>query len=105
MHIYIHDTFIPNMSEGIYNGSTNTNTLENYGITKLCQDTVGDWLTNIGFKYDYVVRNYYVYGQEKKDTIRYIWKFIDRYILLYRRMFRCIRMVDEESDQYKGQKK
>ena len=29
MHMYIHDTLIPNMLEGIFNGTTKVNILEN----------------------------------------------------------------------------
>ena len=44
------------MLEVIPNGTTKANPLENYGLTTLCKETVGDWLTNLGFKYDYDVK-------------------------------------------------
>ena len=50
MHMYIHDTFIPKMLEGISNSTTRAKILENYGVTTICQDTVGEWLIKIGFK-------------------------------------------------------
>ena len=57
MHIYIHDTLIPNMLEGMYNGTTKSKILENYVITKLFKETVGECLIYIGFQYDYAVNN------------------------------------------------
>ena len=51
----------------MWNGTTKSNILGNYGLTTLCQETVGEWLINIGFKHDYDVNNYYVGGHERKD--------------------------------------
>ena len=51
------------------NGTTKANILENYGLTTLCQDTVGEWLIKLGFKYYYAVKNYYVLGHEENDMI------------------------------------
>ena len=62
MHMYIHDILIPKILEGIYNGTTKAKLLESYGITTLCQETVGEWLIKLVFKYDYSVNNYYVGG-------------------------------------------
>ena len=81
-HMYIHDTLITKMSEGISNGTTKSEILENYGPPKLCQDKVGEWLIKLGFKYYYLVNNYYVGGHENKDMIRYWWKFIYIYLLI-----------------------
>ena len=49
MHMYIHDTLIPNMLEWMSNGTTKAKLLENYGLTTLYQETLGEWLINIGF--------------------------------------------------------
>ena len=54
------------------NGKTKAKLLENYGLTMICQETVGEWLIKIGFKYDYAVNNYYVGSQKDKDNIWYI---------------------------------
>ena len=62
IHIYIHETLIPNMSKGMSNGKTKAQILENYGLSILCQETVGEWLINIGFKYEYSVNSYYLGG-------------------------------------------
>ena len=86
--MYIYDTLIPKMLKVMANGTTKAKILENYGLTTLCQDTLGEWLIKIAFKYNYAINSYYVDGHENKDTIRYIWKFIDRYLLLERCMFR-----------------
>ena len=51
------------------NGTTRANKLESYGLTRICQDIVGEWLINLGFKYNSAVKNYYVGGHEKKDII------------------------------------
>ena len=51
------------------NGTTKAKLLENYGLKILFQETVGEWLIYIGFKYDYAVNNYYLGGHKKKDTI------------------------------------
>ena len=44
------------------NDTTEAKILENYGLAMLCQETVGEWLINIGFKYDYSVNRYYLGG-------------------------------------------
>ena len=62
----------------------------------ICQETVGEWLIKIGFKYNYDVNNDYVGGHGKKDIIWYRWKFIDLYLLLEMCMFRCIQVTAEE---------
>ena len=54
------------MVEEIFNGKTKAKLLENYYITRLCKDTVGEWLINIGFKYDYDINNYYVGDNERR---------------------------------------
>ena len=71
MHIYINDTLIHKMSEGMWNDTTKDKLLEKYGLTTICQDTVGEWLIKLGFKYNYSVKSYYVDIHEKKDTIWY----------------------------------
>ena len=38
MHMYIHDTPIPKMLEGMSNGRNKAKLLENYGLTTLCQE-------------------------------------------------------------------
>ena len=38
MHMYIHDTLIPNILEGMYNVTTKVNLLENYGLPTLWQE-------------------------------------------------------------------
>ena len=48
--MYIHDDLIPNILEGIYNGTTKSNLLENYGLTKIFQKTVREWLIKLRFK-------------------------------------------------------
>ena len=57
MHIYIHDTLIPNMLEGISNGKTKDDILEKYGLNNLCEDTIREWITKLGFKYYYATNN------------------------------------------------
>ena len=57
MHIYIHDTLIPNMLEGISNGKTKDEILEKYGLKTLCEETIGEWITKLGFKYYYATNN------------------------------------------------
>ena len=104
MRLYIHDILIPKMLEGISNGTTKAKLLENYALTMLYQETIVEWLMNLGFKYDYAVNKYYVVGHEMKDTIWYKWKFIDCYLLLERCIFRWIHRTAEESDQCKGYK-
>ena len=69
--------------------------LKRYGIKKLCADMVGIWLKKIGFLYIVISNNYYIGGHENKDTIQYIHKFIDRYLLLERQMDRWIKMTTE----------
>ena len=76
--------------------------MENYGLTKLCQDTVGEQIIKLVFKYDYASNNYYVGVHEKKDMIWCRRKLIDCYLLLERCMFIWIHMTAEESEQYKG---
>ena len=74
--------------------------MENYGLATLLQDTVGEWLLELGFKYDYAVKNYYVFGHENNDMIWYRQKFTDIYLLIERCVFRWIHMTAEESDQF-----
>ena len=62
MHMYTHGTLIPKMLEVLSNGTTKSNLLGNCGLTTLCQETVGEWLIKLVFKYDYFVNNYYVGG-------------------------------------------
>ena len=101
-HMYIHGTLIPKKLEVILNGITKDKLLANYGLTTLCQETVGEWIIKLVFKYDYASNNYYVGVHEKKDTVWYRWKFIDCYLLLERCMIIWIHMTAEESYQYKG---
>ena len=70
----------------------------------LCEETVGEWIIKIRFKYDYAVNNSYMGGHKNNNTIWYRWKIINIYLLLYWCMFRCIHMTAEDSDQYKGYK-
>ena len=49
MHIYIHDTLIPNMSQRIPNGTTKAKQLGRYSITSLFKDTVGECLIKFMF--------------------------------------------------------
>ena len=58
--MYICGTLIPNVLEGMSNGTTKAKLLENYGLTTLCQEIIGEWLIKLGFKYDYAVNNYYM---------------------------------------------
>ena len=58
--MYIYDTFIANMLEVIPNGATKDKLLESYSITTLFQDTVGERLIKLVFKYDCAVKKYYV---------------------------------------------
>ena len=71
MHMYINYTLIPKMLEVISNGTTEAKLFENYGLTKLLQDTVVERIVNLGIKYDCIVKNYFVDIYEKKDTIWY----------------------------------
>ena len=57
IHMYIHETLIPKMSEVMDNGKTKSKLLKNSSLTTLCQDTVGEWIIKIGFKYNYSVNN------------------------------------------------
>ena len=82
MHMYIHYTVIPKMLEVMANGKTKSKLLKKYSVTKICQDTIEDWIIKLGFTYNYDVKNYYVAGYEKKDMIWYRWKSIDCYLLL-----------------------
>ena len=59
MHMYIHNTLIPKMLEGMLNGKTKANQLESSGIATLYQETVVDCLIKLGFKYYYAVNNPY----------------------------------------------
>ena len=102
MHVYIHDTLIPKMLEVICNSTTKFKLLVNYGLTKLCQETVGYCLIKLVFKYYYDVNNYYVGGHENKDMILYRWNFIDFYILKERCMFRWTHMPADESEHWRG---
>ena len=104
MHMSIHETLIPNMLEGMSNDTTKAKLLENYGLTFIFKDTVGEWLVNLGFKCDYSVNNYYVGRYEKKDTIWYRWEFIGCYLILERCMFKWVQVTDEDSETYKGYK-
>ena len=57
-HMYIHGTLIPKMLEVMSNGKTKAKLLANYGLTTLCQETVGEWIIKLVFKYDYADNNY-----------------------------------------------
>ena len=69
MYIYIHETLITKMLEWIPNGPTKANILVNYGPTMLFQETVGEWLIKLVFKYNYDFNNYYVGDHEKNNMI------------------------------------
>ena len=71
MHKYLHDTCVPKMLELMSNGTTKAKLLVIYGLIILFQETLGEWIINVSFKYYYSVNNYYVYFHEKKDTIWY----------------------------------
>ena len=62
MHIYINDTLIPKMSQGMPNGTTKAKLLGNYSLTLLCQQTVLGCLIKIGFVYNYAVNKKYLVG-------------------------------------------
>ena len=105
MYIYIHDTVIPYMLYVMSNGTTKDMLLESYGLKTICQETVGECLIKIGFKYNYDVNNNYVGDHKNNDTICYRRKFIDSYLIIEQCMFRWIKMEDDESDKYKGYQK
>ena len=48
-----------------------------HSIFHIYSYSVNDWCNNCG------INNNYVNEHEKKDTIWYIWNFIDNYLLLY----------------------
>ena len=50
IHMYIHDTLIPKILEGIPIGTTKTKLLENYVLTMIFQETVRECLIKLGFK-------------------------------------------------------
>ena len=58
MRMYIHDNLISKMLEIMCNSRTKTRILEDYSLTTLCQETVGEWLIKLGFKYYYAVNKY-----------------------------------------------
>jgi hypothetical protein len=99
---YIHETLLPKMVEESENFASTEDLLKNYGLVSLCHETVRTWILKLGFSYDVVVKSYYVDGHEKVDTVRYRWKFIDRYLTIERRMHRWIQMTEEESKQHEG---
>ena len=57
IHMYIHDTVIAKMSEEMLNGTTKNKLLENDYITTLFQETAGESIIKLGFKYNYSVNN------------------------------------------------
>ena len=77
------------------NGTIKAKVLGKYGFTSLCQETVGEWIIKLVFKYDYASNNYYVGVHENKDTIWYRWKFIDCCLLLERCIIIWIHMTAE----------
>ena len=100
--MYIHETLIPKILELMQNDTTKYKLLGNYDLVTLCKDRVGEWLINLGFKYNCSFKNYYVDGHEYKDIIKYIWKFTDCFLLLQLCMFIWVHMTPEGSDQYEG---
>lgn len=103
---YIHETLLPKMVEEMAEKNEEIETVEDllklYGLESLCHETVRTWLLKLGFSYDVKAKSYYVDGHEKKETVRYRWKFIDRYLMIERRMHRWIQMTAAESKQYEG---
>ena len=61
----VHDTLIPNILEGITNGTTKAVLLKNDGMITLYQETVEECIIKLVFKYYYDVNNNYVGGHEK----------------------------------------
>ena len=104
MRMYSHYTLIPKMLEVMSNGISKAKLLENYCLTALFQETVGQWIIKIGFKYNYAVNDYYVGGHKNKDMISYRYNFIDCCLLLENCMFVWIQMTSEDPQQYKGYK-
>ena len=51
IHMYINDTPIPKMLELMLNGTTKAKLLEKSVLAKLCQDTLGECIIKLGFKY------------------------------------------------------
>ena len=68
--LYPHMTIPPKLVAENPNCMEKQELLEMYGLKQCCHDTVRRWLIKLGFKYDYIRRNYYVDGHEKKETVR-----------------------------------
>ena len=77
-------------------GTTKAKILETYGLTLLCQETVGEWLIKLGFKYDCDVNNNYVGGNQRKDVVWYRWNFIYFCLLIEHYVFRWIQIRAED---------
>ena len=81
------------------NGTTKAKISENYGLTMLFQEIVGQWLIKLEFKHDCDINNYYLGGHENKDKDCYRWNFIGHYLLLQQCMFKLIHITSEESEK------
>ena len=98
---YVHNVLIPKLvkqeqEETECETSTKEEVLKQYRLTKVCLNTVNNWMTELGFKYSVRKKTYYVDGHEKVDTVLYRKEYIERYFEYERRCYRWIQLSEKE---------
>ena len=67
------------MTKEDYDVSKN-NLMDDYSLTCISIDTAYNCMIALGFKYEVRKKFYYVNGNEKEATVKYIWRFVEQYI-------------------------
>lgn len=92
---YLHNTLIPKFMKD-EEATDKKRFLKKYGLAKLCPRTVLNWLHALGFRYEEHRKNFYVDNHEDPATVRYRWKFVERYLLVEKRAHRWIQITKSE---------
>ena len=117
LYCWFHDIALPNliadrkkemMDIGGNNEEVDMGTiLKEHGMTTLCQKTVLNWMTSMGFKYSPLKKSYYVDGHERPEVVCHRNRYIAEYIHNELRTFRWIqlpeykvRKLDEENSGF-----
>ena len=70
--------------------------LEDHGLTNLCQKTVLNWMTTMGFKYSPKQKSYYVDGHERPEVVSHRKQYVSDYVHNKIRTFRWIQLPENE---------
>ena len=91
---YIHNTLITELVKK--EAKANVEFMKRYNITRIYDTTVLKCMHVLGFRYEIYNNNYYVDSHKMPGTFCYLWKFIDQYCVIGRRMHIWVKVDKSE---------